>query len=450
MSSIGKSELIRGISMHKTRDARLFILIAIACWFSAVSLKAQDPSLTIDLKNALEQARLNSPQFQSSSLAVESARIDRYLAKVSFYPTAGYVNQYTYTQGNGTPSGVFISNDGVHVYNSQVNVHQEIYAPGRLSEYRRSIAAEAAAAAKRDVVLRGVVSVVFQDYYAIALAQRRLANARQSLKEAQQFVDISSKLERGGEVAHSDSIKALLALDQREREAEDARFSVEKSKIALAVLMFRDSIPEFSVVDDLDSILPLAPFNQVETLAKETNPDLRAAQQTLRQEQYGVSIAKSSYYPSFSLDYFYGINNNEFATHDEEGANRLGSVAQATLNIPIFSWWTNRSKVRQAELKQEQAQLEITLAARELSANLRAGYLEAQSARNQLDSLRRTLELAKESLRLTNLRYEAGEVTVLEVVDAQSTLAQSRNACDDGLARYRLALANIQTLTGSY
>lgn len=59
------------------------------------------------------------------------------------------------------------------------------------------------------------------------------------------------------------------------------------------------------------------------------------------------------------------------------------------------------------------------------------------------------MEVATESLRLTNLRYEAGDVTVLEVVDAQSTLAQARNAFDDGLSRYRLALAGIQTLTGT-
>jgi outer membrane protein TolC len=58
--------------------------------------------------------------------------------------------------------------------------------------------------------------------------------------------------------------------------------------------------------------------------------------------------------------------------------------------------------------------------------------------------------LATESLRLTNLRYEAGESTVLEVVDAQSTLAQARNAYDDGLSRYRIAVATIQTLTGNY
>ena len=56
---------------------------------------------------------------------------------------------------------------------------------------------------------------------------------------------------------------------------------------------------------------------------------------------------------------------------------------------------------------------------------------------------------ATESLRLTLLRYQAGEATALEVVDAQTTLAAARNAYDDGLARYRLALANLQTLTGT-
>jgi outer membrane protein TolC len=47
------------------------------------------------------------------------------------------------------------------------------------------------------------------------------------------------------------------------------------------------------------------------------------------------------------------------------------------------------------------------------------------------------------------LRYQAGEATVLEVVDAQTTLLQARNAFDDGLVRYRMALAALQTLTGT-
>jgi hypothetical protein len=36
------------------------------------------------------------------------------------------------------------------------------------------------------------------------------------------------------------------------------------------------------------------------------------------------------------------------------------------------------------------------------------------------------------------------------VKDAQTTLTEARNALDDGLVRYRLALANLQTLTGAF
>ena len=51
---------------------------------------------------------------------------------------------------------------------------------------------------------------------------------------------------------------------------------------------------------------------------------------------------------------------------------------------------------------------------------------------------------------LTNLRYQGGEATALEVVDAQNSLVTARNNYDDGEARYRLAIANLQTLTGVF
>ena len=97
-----------------------------------------------------------------------------------------------------------------------------------------------------------------------------------------------------------------------------------------------------------------------------------------------------------------------------------------------------------------QAEFDLSLAQRQIQTNVQSFYLEAQAARSQLASLRSSLDLSGESLRLTLLRYQAGEATALEVVDAQSTLAQARNAYDDGLARYRLALANLQTLTGRF
>jgi outer membrane protein TolC len=79
-----------------------------------------------------------------------------------------------------------------------------------------------------------------------------------------------------------------------------------------------------------------------------------------------------------------------------------------------------------------------------------AFYLEARTALAQIASLRESLELSRENLDKTRLRYTAGESTAQEVVDAQVTLVEARSAVDDGLVRYRVALANLQTLTGAF
>jgi outer membrane protein len=426
------------------------ISIATACCLFGEVLYAQQATVTIDIKTALERARSNSPKLQSAALEVDIAGIDRAIAKSTFFPTVSFNNQFLYTQPNGAPEGVFVANNSVHEYVSQGVIHQDIIAPARTAEYRRSIAAETVANAKKDVALQGIVATVFQNYYGIVTAQRHLSNAQKSLEEAQSLVRITEKLESGGEVAHSDTVKAQLILRQRERDVQDAQCSVEKNKIALAVLIFPDVAADYAVVDDLASAPALEAFDQIQAAAVKNNPDLRAAQATLNQEQYGIAIARSASQPTFSFEYIYGLDSPQFAVHDAEGFRRLGSAAQATLNIPVFNWGATKNKIRQAELKQKQAQLDVTLTQKELTWNLQSYYLEAKAAFAQLDSLKQSLDLAAESLRLTNLRYEAGESTILEVVDAQTALTQARNAYDDGFSRYRLALSTIQTLTGNY
>jgi outer membrane protein TolC len=116
----------------------------------------------------------------------------------------------------------------------------------------------------------------------------------------------------------------------------------------------------------------------------------------------------------------------------------------------VWTWGANRSRVRQAQLRLQQARTDLTFTQRQLLASLNAFYLEAQLASAQIASLKHSLDLSSDSLRLTILRYQSGEATALEVVDAQSTLTLARNALDDGLLRYRLALANLQTLTGTF
>jgi outer membrane protein TolC len=175
-------------------------------------------------------------------------------------------------------------------------------------------------------------------------------------------------------------------------------------------------------------------------------------------------VARYQYLPSFALDFAYGIDANQFTARTDyatpesgrgtlpdylvDNRQNLGYSGQITLNIPLWNWGATRSKVKQAELRAEQAQSDLAMTQKQFKANVTSAYLEAQAAYDQIDSLRSSTDLSAESLRLTLLRYQAGEANILEVVDAQTTLAAARNAYADGLARYRVALANIETLAG--
>jgi outer membrane protein TolC len=167
----------------------------------------------------------------------------------------------------------------------------------------------------------------------------------------------------------------------------------------------------------------------------------------VQQSSNSVIASRAGYLPSLSFDYFYGIDATHFATRTD-GISNLGSSAIASLNIPVWNWGATQSKVKQAELRKAQAQRELSLAQRKLLAETQSLYAEAETASNELATLERSAQLASESLHLATLRYKNGETSILEVVDAQNTALLSDSAFQDGAVRYRVALANLQTLTG--
>jgi len=272
----------------------------------------------------------------------------------------------------------------------------------------------------------------------------------QASQEAQHFLDISKKLEVGGEVAHSDVIKAQIQANDLQRQLEDAKLAEENARLAMVVLVFPNFFQDFTLVNDLAAAPTLPALPDVQEMAKDNNPELQAAFAALAVADKEVTVARAGHLPSLTVDWFYGIDANQFAIYDRNGFRNLGYSAVASVNIPVFSWGATQSKVKQAELQRHQAQVELSAAQRQALADMQSFYSEAQTVRGQLDTLRSSADLAAESLRLINLRYQAGEATALEVVDAQNTLTAARNAYHDGEARYHLAIANLQTLTGAF
>ena len=355
--------------------------------------------LVLTLQDALARAKANDPQFRAALTELGLAHQDTVQSRAQLLPNVNYNMQFLYTQGNGSryaaPAGRYIANNGVHEYIAQGNVHQAL-SPGMLAEYRRVEAAEALARAKSEIATRGLVVTVVQAYYGYVVAQRKYATAQKAASEADHFLGISQKLQNGGEVARSDVIKAQIQDQQQQRELQDALLAMNKSRLDLAVLLFPNFEENFSVVDDLRLPDPL--------------PGFRRSADGRHQEQSGTSrgacVAAANRPGSESrVDGHAALGRlGLFLWHRRQSVRgarpgsgpfrNLGYAATATLQLPIWNWGAGYSKVKQADLRRQQAHVELSFAQRRLLADLRSFYDEAETSRAQLESLGQTAELA--------------------------------------------------------
>lgn len=436
--------------LSKIISASLGCLILGLLLAGVVSAQQQPgPPLRLTLEDALRRAQSNSVPYQAAVTDARVAHEDKKQAVAGLLPGVNYNNSAIYTESNGVGSGVkFIANNAVHEYISQGNVHEGLDVAG-FAEARRAAAIAAAARARQEIAARGLVVTVVQSYYATAAAQKKLEIAQKAADEGERFLKLTQDLEHGGEVARSDVIKAQLQVNDRQRQLQESTLGLLNARLDLAVLVFPKFNDNFEVVEDLHADVSLPTLTDVEARASHENPDIRAALETLSAASHSVFAARAGYLPSLSLDYFYGIDATHFAVRTA-GVSNLGSSAVATLNIPVWNWGATQSKVKQAELQRDQTRRELSLAQRRLLAELKSLYAEAQTAAHELETLQQSAALGAESLRLITLRYKNGESTVLEVIDAQNTAALADAAFQDGAVRYRVALANLQTLTGVY
>jgi outer membrane protein TolC len=418
------------------------------------------PPQVVTLADAIEQAHRVDSRFQSAMIDAKLAHEDRTQARNAILPTISYNTQALLTQGNGgrTTVGRFVTNDGVHVYRSWGVLHEDLSPANYLgTTYRQARAAAAMSTAKAEIAKRGLDATVTKLYYALAVAQRKYATAQMASETAKHFYDITQASEGVGQAAHSDVVQAEIQYRQQDQAFREAKLAMESARMDLAVLIFPTLNENFSIVDDLDSAVALPPFQEAQKMAAGKNPDLEQAMQALYQAKVAVQAAKGSFLPAFYTDSIYGIEANAYALHsvnvEEPKAGvlpNLGYFITVGVNVPVWDWGTLRSKLHQAELKREQARLDLSQTQRELLNNLYGSYNEAAVAHAAVDETRHTADLAAESLRLTDLRYKAGAASALDVVVAENTLTQARNSYDDAELRYRVAIANLQTVTGNF
>ncbi len=312
-------------------------------------------------------------------------------------------------------------------YSASLDASWELDLWGRV---RRQVENARATAAASEADLQSVVlsarAELAQDYFQLRITDAQIALLQDEIQGFERSLKITRNQYAAGVVARSDVLQAQTQLDSTRAQLLDARISRAQYEHAIAVLIGKHPSSFSLAAAELRASIPATPLGLPADLL-ERRPDVAAAERRVMAANAQVGVARAAFFPSLSLGGNFGYENSQFSNL-VAAANRTWSIGPS-LVLPLFRGGALRAASRQAEANYDAAVAayrQTTLAAiQDVEDNLVT--LERLEESNAVQSS--AAKAARDVETITLNQYQAGTVSYLNVVVAQSTaLTNARNS----------------------
>lgn len=307
----------------------------------------------------------------------------------------------------------------------------------------------AAAAATQDATVQGLFLAVLQAYYTAQAAQAAVASATEAERAARESFAAADSRYRVGVATPADRLQAQTALSQATLNRMRAEGEARSARGTLVNTLGFSAGQPLTLAEPPP--LPAGEgFQQdVETLiarARAARPDLRAAEAQLAAARAGVRQAQAQGRPTVTL----GLGPGWQRVDGVESDSRSVGV---TLRVPLFSGFETTYRVRAAEAQADQKAAQRDRLQNQVALDVWKAYQALGTAGESLKATADLVASAEQSERVALGRYKAGVGTVLDLLAAQSALANARlqriqSALDWHVARAALAQAVGQLNAG--
>ena len=337
----------------------------------------------------------------------------------------------------------------INQFNLPVDASYEIDVWGRLRRQAESARdSEFASAADFAVVRQTALTDMTQGYVNLRLYDTQRLILEKTLGLYRRQLELTQLQFNAGLTLQTDVLKASTTVDSATNQLIEVDRLRAKQEHALALLLGR-APAEFTLArGPLLTTVPEIPAGLPSALLQR-RPDVVAAELNLAAANALVGVAKANFFPSLTLTGAAGFTSIELSTLTAPGS-RTWSFGPS-LSLPIFQGGKLNAALKQTKARYEEltATYRTTVlgAFRDVDDQLTDLHLLADEA----TSLESTLVSAREYFRLTQLQYQQGLATYLQVNDANQTLLNNElSAAQVQAQRLTATILLIKALGGGW
>ena len=394
----------------------------------------------------------------------------------SFYPSIGFDGSYLRIKGSTTSSGAQAA-PGVSTFAQTGGASQSgvIVTPGlsgptpfystqagpdialayTLFDFgQRSSAAMAAREAlyyadmNHNQEIQIIIQTVMDDAYNYLYQQALLRSNQANLENAQISLDAANQRFALGLAALGDVAQARTQYLQSKINLTSQKQNVENAFAQLAVDLGLPAHVPFKVQPLPDQIVANPMLESVDLLVEKAQiqrQDFLAAQANVKSKEALVMNARRAVYPvlSTSLD----IGQYWF----QDGTAEKGGhwSAEFNLTFPLFQGFFYKNGIKNAQANLDASKAQMMQTELTLIQNVATAHMGVRTAASNLTDSEEYLKAAQLEFEISLTGYKAGTMTILDVMSAQSSLADARSKKANSQKNWFVSLARIAYATGS-
>jgi len=297
-------------------------------------------------------------------------------------------------------------------------------------------ARESFAASQHDVGnARELVVLYVGGGYIQALSdQARIAAIQAQLTTAQSLYQQAVDMKQAGVIAAIDVLRAQVEMQAQQQRLLAAQNNFAKDKLALSRAIGLPVGQQYRLTTEAP-YRPNPPITLEAAMEKalHSRADYQAALTQQKAAELSYRAATAENLPSLQLNSDYGVLGPEL------GHSHGTFTAAATLEIPIFQGGKVQSDEAAADAVLQQRRAQAADARARVEYEVRASFLDLNSAAQQVDVARSSMQLASDTLQQARDRFAAGVTNNIEVIQAQESLALNNENYIASLLAHNLA-----------
>nr|WP_094780669.1 TolC family protein [Paraburkholderia ribeironis] len=407
------------------------------------------PGVPLALAEAVQRALCSNPKTREAWADVKAGAAGVGVARAAYLPTISgngqIVRENSVTDVTGHPN--LSSATLATVHSESVSLNWTLYDFGaRAATVRNASALLAAAQATHNAALQDLFVTVAKDYYAAQATAGALAVALEVERMAGDSAAVATARVDRGIAPISDALQAQTAYTQAMLSRIKAQGAWQAAVGTLASDMDLSPDAPLKLPDVTDGVQPDAAFVQsVGELIEEAthiHPGVLAAQAQVDAAAAKVDQTRAAGLPSISFVSRYNRNNQPATLGlgiPEYPATGREWYVGVQVTIPFFEGFSRMYQVRQSTAQFDRAQDALDDARQRVGLEVWNSYQAVQTSTATVTDSATLLDIAQRSFTASQHRYEANVGNILELLNAQTALANARQQRVQALADWRAA-----------